>query len=236
MFIDEPAISNRMMQWMDFDYQVSAELYYDTTYAMSTASQDSWTTQYEFGNNGDGSIFYPGKPSVIGGTHDIPIESFRMKMLREGMQDYEYLNMLTTLGDGAFAQTELAKVVTSAGSFTSDPSVLEQARLDMATEIEKDLAKADGGATGGGTCDGGTTGDGGGGGSDAGLGADGGGVSTNPVDGGGGSADGGTASGSKGGCHCTSAGASSGSSSGAGAMVMAAMLAGLRGRRRRVRS
>jgi MYXO-CTERM domain-containing protein len=152
------------------------------------------------------------------------------------MQDYEYLNMLTTLGDGAFAQTELAKVVTSAGSFTSDPSVLEQARLDMATEIEKDLAKADGGATGGGSCDGGTTGDGGGGGSDASLGADGGGVSTNPVDGGGGSADGGTASGSKGGCHCTSAGASSGSSSGAGAMVMAAMLAGLRGRRRRVRS
>jgi MYXO-CTERM domain-containing protein len=149
-----------------------------------------------------------------------------MKMLREGMQDYEYLNMLTTLGDGAFAQTELAKVVTSAGSFTSDPSVLEQARLDMATEIEKDLAKADGGATGGGSCDGGTTGDGGGGGSDASLGAD----------GGGGSADGGTASGSKGGCHCTSAGASSGSSSGAGAMVMAAMLAGLRGRRRRVRS
>ena len=54
-------------------------------------ASDAWTTQYEFGNNGDGSIWYPGKPSVIGGTHDIPIESIRMKMLREGMQDYEYL-------------------------------------------------------------------------------------------------------------------------------------------------
>jgi hypothetical protein len=96
MFIDEPAITNRIMQWMDFKYQVSAELYYETTYAMEQG--DAWTTQYYFGNNGDGSIWYPGKPSVIGGTHDIPVESFRMKILREGMQDYEYLNLLVKLG------------------------------------------------------------------------------------------------------------------------------------------
>ena len=158
MFIDESAMSNRMMQWMDFKYAVSSELYYDTTQAMDT--QDAWTSQYEFGNNGDGSIWYPGKPSVIGGTHDIPVESIRMKMLREGMQDYEYLNLLTTLGDGAFAQTELAKVVTSAGSFVSDPSVLEATRLEMATEIEKDVALlADGGVNE--ACDGGTDFDGG---------------------------------------------------------------------------
>ncbi len=163
MFIDEPAISNRMMQWMDFKYQVSAELYYDTTYAMSNSSQNAWQTQYEFGNNGDGSIWYPGKPSVIGGVHDVPVESLRMKMLREGMQDYEYLNLLTTLGDSAFAQTELGKVVTSAGDFTSDPAVLDQARADMATEIEADLARMDGGAGGGGTaCDGGGATDAGG--------------------------------------------------------------------------
>jgi MYXO-CTERM domain-containing protein len=172
MFIDEAAISNRMMQWMDFLYQVSAELYYDTTYAMST--QDAWTSQYEFGNNGDGSIWYPGKPSLIGGTHDIPIESLRMKMLREGMQDYEYLHLLTALGDVTFAQAELAKVVTAGNSFASDPAVLEQARLDMATEIEKDLAAKDAGAAPGAACDGGASAsDGGaGGGGDGGGGSD----------------------------------------------------------------
>ncbi len=78
-----------------------------------------------------------------------------MKMLREGMQDYEYLNLLTTLGDSAFAQTELAKVVTNAGSFASDPTVLEQAKLDMATEIEKVLAEMDAGGVVTSTCDGG---------------------------------------------------------------------------------
>ncbi len=167
MFLDEPAITNRIMQWMDFKYQVSAELYYETTYAMET--QDAWQSQYEFGNNGDGSIWYPGKPTVIGGTKDIPIESFRMKMLREGMQDYEYLNLLTKLGDGAFAQMELGKVVTSAGNYTQDPGVLEQARLEMAAEIEKDMGTtSDAGPGGGG--DAGMTSDGGpGGGPDGGL-------------------------------------------------------------------
>jgi MYXO-CTERM domain-containing protein len=161
MFIDEPAITNRVMQWMDFEYQVSAELYYDTTYAMSSLP-DAWKSQYEFGNNGDGSIWYPGKPSVIGGTHDIPVESFRMKMLRGGMQDYEYLNLLTKLGDGAFAQAELAKV-TQGNTITMDPGVLDQARLDMADEIEKDLGSTpDGGAMSGsgGSTGSGTTGSG----------------------------------------------------------------------------
>ncbi len=144
-FIDEAAIGNRVMPWMDFLYQTTADLYYDTTYAMAT--QDAWQSQYEFGNNGDGSFFYPGKPAIIGGTHDIPIESFRLKMLREGMQDYEYLHRLDTLGDGAFARTELSRVVTNAGDFTSDPAVLDQARLDMAAEIEKDLGTAPGGGS-----------------------------------------------------------------------------------------
>ena len=131
------AISNRMMQWMDFTYQVTAELYYDTTYAMSHRRTTRGRSQYEFGNNGDGSIWYPGKPSVIGGTHDIPIESIRMKMLREGMQDYEYLNLLVTLGQTARScRAELAKVVTNAGSFVSDPAILEQVRGQMADEIE----------------------------------------------------------------------------------------------------
>jgi MYXO-CTERM domain-containing protein len=200
MFIDETALSNRMMQWMDFLYQVSAELYYDTTYAMST--QDAWTSQYEFGNNGDGSIWYPGKPSLIGGTHDIPIQSFRMKMLREGMQDYEYLHMLTALGDGAFAQTELATVVTAGNGFASDPSVLEQARLDMATEIEKDLAAKDAGVAPGASCDGGAS-DGGVVAVDGSIGGDSGSASSDGTTSDGASEGGSsTGSGSSGGCGC----------------------------------
>jgi MYXO-CTERM domain-containing protein len=244
MFIDESAVSNRMMQWMDFAYQVSAELYYDTTYAMSSATNDAWTSQYEFGNNGDGSIWYPGKPSVIGGTHDIPIESLRMKMLREGMQDYEYLNMLTTLGDGAFAQAQLATVVSNAMSFASDPSVLEAARLAMAAEIEKDIAASDagaGGADAGSKC--GTSGDGGAPGTDGGTRADGGSVGMDggpvadsgaPSSDSGETGDGGSASGGSGskGCGCRLTGHPTGSD---GSVAVAIGLGVLGARRRRRR-
>ncbi len=154
LFIDESAMSNRMLQWMEFKYGVSADLYYDTTYAMSDKSRDAWATQYEFGNNGDGSIWYPGKPSVIGGTHDIPIESIRMKMLREGMQDYEYLHMLATLG--GVMPAAFSKVVTSAGQYNADPAVLEKARLEMADEIESLLKAGDAGCGGGTSDDGGS--------------------------------------------------------------------------------
>ncbi len=194
VFIDEPAITNRIMQWMDFAYQVQAELYYETTYAMET--QDAWQSQYEFGNNGDGSFFYPGKPSVIGGTHDIPIESFRLKMLREGMQDYEYLTRLAQLGDGAFAQAELGKVVTAANSFTSDPAVLEQARFDMAGEIEKDLGVSSDGSAG---TSGGTSGVGSTGGSTTGGSTSGGGSGGSSSGGAGGTTGSGTAGGASGG-------------------------------------
>ena len=45
--------------------------------------------QFIHGGNGDGTLFYPGTPARIGGTHDIPIESVRLKRIRDGREDYE---------------------------------------------------------------------------------------------------------------------------------------------------
>lgn len=46
--------------------------------------------------NGDGRLFFPGTKEAIGGE-DIPIASLRMKAVREAVEDYEYLYMLTNL-------------------------------------------------------------------------------------------------------------------------------------------
>ena len=53
--------------------------------------------------NKDGSLFYPGTPSRIGGDQEnrkdhLPVGSLRMKGLRFAIQDYEYLHMLDELG------------------------------------------------------------------------------------------------------------------------------------------
>jgi Glycoside hydrolase 123 N-terminal domain/Glycoside hydrolase 123, catalytic domain len=98
--IDEPASEARAMGWLSFIYDTSGELYYATDIALTTA----WTDQYRFGGNGDGTLFYPGTPDRVGGSDPIPIESMRMKLVRDGYQDYEYLAWLAAHGNRAQAK------------------------------------------------------------------------------------------------------------------------------------
>jgi len=131
--IDLPAMFNRVMQWESFKYNVQGELYFDMVYAYG--SGDPWLSQYYFGGNGDGTLYYPGNPSKIGGNTHIPIESIRLKLIREGMEDYEYMNLLKTLGDADYANQQVAQVVTNTYTFSKDPAVLYDSREKMADKI-----------------------------------------------------------------------------------------------------
>jgi hypothetical protein len=99
--IDESPSKARAMGWQSFRYNTSGELYYAVDYCLSRRPQQNttaWTTQFSFGSNGDGNLLYPGDPAIIGGTSHIPIESLRMKLIRDGYQDYEYLKILSDRG------------------------------------------------------------------------------------------------------------------------------------------
>lgn len=50
-----------------------------------------WKSQWTNGANGDGNLFYPGTPEIIGGKTHIPVESMRLKFVRDGVEDYEIL-------------------------------------------------------------------------------------------------------------------------------------------------
>jgi hypothetical protein len=99
--IDEPASEARAMGWLSFLYDTTGELYYNVTQCLSLA----WTAQYYAGGNGDGTLFYPGDPQRIGGTDWIPLESMRLKLIRDGYEDYEYLKILANRDQGAAAQS-----------------------------------------------------------------------------------------------------------------------------------
>ena len=73
------------MEWMSFSYDMQGELYYEVT--MAFFSGDPWVNQTAFGGSGDGTLFYPGTTSRIGGQTEIPIESLRLKGIRDGMED-----------------------------------------------------------------------------------------------------------------------------------------------------
>ncbi len=130
--IDASAIRNRAMQWLDFLYHVTGELYYETTFAFT---HDAWSNQWDFSGNGDGTLFYPGTPARIGGSTHIPVASIRLKMIREGMEDYEYLKALSDLGDRAMAEREAQALFPSAYQTEANPDALMAARDRIARRI-----------------------------------------------------------------------------------------------------
>jgi len=133
--IDAPASQNRAMEWQAWRQKAAGELYYDTTYAFPKG--DAWTSQYYFGGNGDGTLLYPGTPAKIGGTTHIPIASLRFKLIREGMEDYEYFKALADAGDPAMADSEAAALSPKAYQNESDPAKIDAMRHRIALRIEE---------------------------------------------------------------------------------------------------
>jgi hypothetical protein len=126
--IDEPASQARAMGWQAFTLGAKGELYWSTTYSLATA----WTNQYCCGGNGDGTLFYPGTTDVIGGTHAIPIESMRLKRIRDGREDYEYLHILDQQGRSDDAMAVAQGLFPSMRQSTASPGAVASARAELA--------------------------------------------------------------------------------------------------------
>lgn len=125
--VDRTAAKNRAMQWLVFKYGATGELYYETALALTRA----WTDQFAFSGNGDGTLFYPGTPSQIGGTSHIPLPSIRLKQIRLGMQDYEWLKLVSEAGDPAFAKQIVDGLVPAASKVPDDGALFDAARLAL---------------------------------------------------------------------------------------------------------
>jgi hypothetical protein len=91
LVIDAPPMAQRIQQWLSWRYRAGGELYFNTVEAY--AKKDPWQDQYLFTGNGDGTLFYPGTPKAIGGKTHVPVESIRLKRVRDGLEDYEYLRL-----------------------------------------------------------------------------------------------------------------------------------------------
>jgi len=134
--VDAGAVSHRVMEWLTWKYRIGGELYFNTDEAWGRGV-DPWADILMHGGNGDGTLFYPGTPARIGGRTDIPIESLRLKLIREGLEDYEYFQLLANVGAGAFADRRVERVAHRTYQWEHDPSVLETARREMGEELDR---------------------------------------------------------------------------------------------------
>ena len=144
--VDATPARNRVFQWLAYLDRIEGELYYASDYcwtasdcgdAKSGKTTDPWVSIYAFGGNGDGTLYYPGTKAKIGGTTPIPVPSMRLALLRDGMEDFEYLHALDVAGDGAFATTTAKGFITDATTFSNDPTKMQAARLALGDRLHK---------------------------------------------------------------------------------------------------
>jgi hypothetical protein len=134
--VDHPATLNRAMGPLAFLSGVDGELYFDTVFAYNT-KKDPWQDVFEFGGNGDGTLFYPGTPSRLGTKEHQPVVSLRLKHLRDGLEDYEYLHLLARLGDAPAAQALVRRLTRSGYEIEQDVRQWEHVRQELTTRIRK---------------------------------------------------------------------------------------------------
>jgi hypothetical protein len=115
------------MQWLVFLEDATGELYYETAMHLP----DAWNSVFDFGGNGDGTLFYPGQVQRIGGTKEVPLPSLRLKQIRQGMQDYEWLKKVADAGDREFARETARLLIPKAYEVGDDGATYEAARLRL---------------------------------------------------------------------------------------------------------
>lgn len=109
LMVDATTVRARAEPWMHYIYEVTGLHYYDSVLHLAEA----WNSNgiRDFTGNGDGTLLYPGTPTTIsggsslalGGTTHIPLGSSRLKFLRDGLEDFEYLKLCEAAGGSATA-------------------------------------------------------------------------------------------------------------------------------------
>ena len=151
--IDHTAVRNRMMQWATFRYDMHGELLWESAAGFSNCNAsgptcrgngtDGWDQQLLAGGNGEGTLFYPGRPDVIGGEGHIPVSSLRLTMIREGSEDYEYLKLAAAKVGRAKVLAVMAQVMRSATEYTDSAKDIMATRKALAKLIAGQALKTD---------------------------------------------------------------------------------------------
>ncbi len=141
----------RMMGWLAFKYKPPLLVYPKAFFFDHPPS--GWTASgLLHAGPGGGMYFIPGSPE-----YDPPVPTMYIEMLRDGLEDYEYLRLLSRLNSrlgrvgGASENTRLYRenswifrrhdeLMESAVSYTNDPEVLMRWRDRVATQIERTRA------------------------------------------------------------------------------------------------
>jgi hypothetical protein len=147
-FIDAPAMDPVMVPWITARYHMDGILYWAANFWNQTP--DPWLDPVTYISgfdcsggyvlNGEGSLIYPGdRTKRYTGQPDVdgPVSSIRFELLRDGIEDYEYLWMLKDRGDKDFAEAKVNNLVIDVSAFSRNVEELYLTRQAMARRLEE---------------------------------------------------------------------------------------------------
>lgn len=142
--IDYPLLNYRVPAWMAWRDGIKGLLYWGgMSYWRQT--DDPWLQapiyigrgalqqgRKDILFNGEGSLVYPGR--AVG--YDGIVPTIRLKALRDAIEDYEYLAILSRLDKSEEAMRVVRRLTTSWFQWDKDPAAYEKARAELAKMIE----------------------------------------------------------------------------------------------------
>jgi hypothetical protein len=129
--LDFPILNYRIPMWISWRLDITGLLYWSATNWAST--RDVWTNPLTYRDqyNMEGSLLYPGVDAGVQGF----ITSIRLKQIREGLEDYEYLTILAQRRSRAVADDVVKKIARSWHDWDTDARHLLRARAEIARLI-----------------------------------------------------------------------------------------------------
>jgi glycosyl hydrolase family 123 len=138
--VDYPPINERIQAgFLNFTQGATGILYYRADGWTNGNTITSWnnvdTTACGkgFGRPGDGIFLYP--PGPIASTEPAP--GIRLKAIRDGIQDYEYAQILKNRGHVPFLNSVVLPIATSWTNWSHDPEAIENARLQLGQRLNQ---------------------------------------------------------------------------------------------------
>jgi uncharacterized protein YjlB len=138
LLLDIPGMNHRIIPWMVKKEKNKGLLYWST--AWWDYVSDPWFSMMTMGSGypntfGDGSLLYPGRRAGVDLVNG-PVSSIRLEVLRDAIEDYDYLCMVESCYSAARMNEYLSLMITSVTSFQTDPWAMEVIRVAMGNDIE----------------------------------------------------------------------------------------------------
>lgn len=145
LVIDTEAVRYRILFWQQKLYNVDSFLYYAVNdwanYQMFTDDKNGVDKKHEdyphFECYGNGVLLYCGQEFDVYG----PVGSLRLECVRDGIEDFEYLTMLTEMYGEETVDAIIARITTSITRYSTDEALFTEIRVALGNILEAALSE-----------------------------------------------------------------------------------------------